>query len=294
MAEKRPTLSRLQKRARDKASRLRGRGASVEAVAAVSPVKPWAEVQSYTPAQKRAYRQQLKKWTSRDTAFVVSISDTAFGQIPDTAFGQMLGTDFGQMPAGGNLIPKADIKRLKSLARELQRMSRKMYEDVAGIKVDYSVPGAKGGIRKDVVGGEGDLNAFQTTKYRSVYGGLPEFEVKATPTSAKSAKRMQRNLEHAIARDMAKRRKQSRANAVKMARQLGNGKLARGLANMSAKAFDVLANRSDFFELLALAYAESQAASGYKGAAIESAEDTQSSMLGKAEELYHVVRKAVR
>ena len=278
MADKRPSLSRLQKRARDKASRLRGRGASVEAVAAVSPVKPWAEVQAYTPAQKRAYRQQLKKWTSRDTAFVVSTPDTAFGQ----------------MPVGGDLIPKADIKRLKSLAKELQRMSRKMYEDVAGIKVDYSVPGAKGGIRKDVVGGEGDLNAFQTTKYRSVYGGLPEFEVKAKPTSAKSAKRMQRNLEHAIARDMAKRRKQSRANAMKMARQLGNDKLARGLANMSAKAFDVLANRSDFFELLALAYAESQVASGYKGAAIESAEDTQSSMLGKAEELYHVVRKAVR
>lgn len=286
MADKRPSLSRLQKRARDKASRLRGRGASAEAVAAVSPVKPWAEVQAYTPAQKRAYRRQLNQWTSRKTAFVVS--------TPGTAFGQMLGTDFGQTPAGGNLIPKADIKRLKSLAKELQRMSRKMYEDVEGIKVDYSVPGAEGGIRKDVVGGEGDLNAFQTTKYRSVYGGLPEFEVKATPTSAKSAKRMQRNLEHAIARDMAKRRKQSRANAMKMARQLGNGKLARGLANMSAKAFDVLANRSDFFELLALAYAESQAAPGYKGAAIESAEDTQSSMLGKAEELYHVARKAVR
>ena len=275
---KRPSLSRLQKRARYKASRLRVRGASVEAVAAVSPVKPWAEVQAYTPAQKRAYRQQLKKWTSRDTAFVVSTPDTAFGQ----------------MPVGGNLIPRADVMRLKSLAKELQRMSRKMYEDVVGIKVDYSVPGAKGGIRKDVVGGEGDLNAFQTTKYRSVYGGLPEFEVKVAPTSAKSAKRMQRNLEHAIARDMAKRRKQSRANAMKMARQLGNDKLARGLANMSAKAFDVLANRSDFFELLALAYAESQVASGYKGAAIESAEDTQSSMLGKAEELYHVVRKAVR
>lgn len=278
MADKRPSLSRLQKRARDKASRLRGRGASVEAVAAVSPVKPWAEVQAYTPAQKRAYRRKLKQWTSRDTAFVVSTPDTAFGQ----------------MPVGGSLIPKADVKRLKSLAKELQRMSRKMYDDVAGIKVDYSVPGAKGGIRKDVVGGEGDLNAFQTTKYRSVYGGLPEFEVKATPTSAKSAKRMQRNLEHAIARDMAKRRKQSRANAVKMARQLGNDKLARGLANMSAKGFDVLANRSDFFELLALAYAEGQVAPGYEGAAIESAEDTQSSMLGKAEELYHVVRKAVR
>lgn len=278
MADKRPSLSRLQKRARDKASRLRGRGASVEVVAAVSPVKPWAEVQAYTPAQKRAYRQKLKKWTSRDTAFVVSSPDTAFGQ----------------MQVGGNLIPKADVKRLKILAKELQRMSRKMYEDVAGIKVDYSVPGAKGGIRKDVVGGEGDLNAFQTTKYRSVYGGLPEFEVKATPTSAKSAKRMQRNLEHAIARDMAKRRKQSRANAVKMASQLGNDKLARGLANMSAKAFDVLANRSDFFELLALAYAESQVTSGYKGAAIEIAEGTQSSMLGKAEELYHVARKAVR
>lgn len=278
MADKRPSLSRLQKRARDKASRLRGRGASVEAVAAVSPVKPWAEVQAYTPAQKRAYRQRLKKWTSRDTAFVVSTPDTAFGQ----------------MTVGGNLIPKADVKRLKSLAKELQRMSRKMYEDVAGIKVDYSVPGANGGIRKDVVGGEGDLNAFQTTKYRSVYGGLPEFDVKAMPTSAKGAKRMQRNLEHAIARGMAKRRKQSRANAVKMARQLGNDKLARGLANMSSKAFDVLANRSDFFELLALAYAESQVSSGYKGAAIESAEDTQSSMLGKAEELYHVARKAVR
>lgn len=275
---KRSSLSRLQKRARDKASRLRARGASVEAVAEVSPVKPWAEVQAYTPAQKRAYRQQLKKWTSRDMAFVVSTPDTAFGQ----------------MPVGGNLIPKADVMRLKSLAKELQRMSRKMYEDVAGIKVDYSVPGAKGGIRKDVVGGEGDLNAFQTTKYRSVYGGLPEFEVKVKPTSAKGAKRMQRNLEHAIARDMAKRRKQSRANAVKMARQLGNDKLARGLANMSAKAFDVLANRTDFFELLALAYEESQAALGYKGAAIESAEDTQSSMLGKAEELYHVARKAVR
>lgn len=278
MADKRPSLSRLQKRARDKASRLRGRGASVEAVAAVSPVKPWAEVQAYTPAQKRAYRQQLKKWTSRDTAFVVSTPGTAFGQ----------------MPVGGDLIPKADIKRLKSLAKELQRMSRKMYEDVASIKVDYLVPGAKGGIRKDVVGGEGDLNAFQTTKYRSVYGGLPEFEVNVMPTSAKGAKRMQRNLEHAIARDIAKRRKQSRANAVKMARQLGNDKLARGLANMSAKAFDVLANRSDFFELLALSYAEGQVASGYKGAAIESAEDTQSSMLGRAEELYHVARKAVR
>lgn len=278
MAEKRPSLSRLQKRARDKASRLRGRGASVEAVAAVSPVKPWAEVQAYTPAQKRSYRQKLKKWTSRDTAFVVPTPDTAFGH----------------MPVGGDLIPKADVKRLKSLAKELQRMSRKMYEDVAGIRVDYSVPGAKGGIRKDVVGGEGDLNAFQTTKYRSVYGGLPEFEVKVMPTSSKGAKRMQRNLEHAIARDMAKRRKQSRANAVKMARQLGNDKLARGLANMSAKAFDVLANRSDFFELLDLAYAEGQVASGYKGAAIESAEDTQSSMLGKAEELYHVARKAVR
>lgn len=274
----RTSLSRLQKRARDKASRLRVRGASAEAVAAVSPVKPWSEVQAYTPAQKRAYRQQLKKWTSRDTAFVMSTPDTAFGQ----------------MQVGGDLIPKADVKRLKILAKELQRMSRKMYEDVAGIQVDYSVPGAKGGIRKDVVGGEGDLNAFQTTKYRSVYGGLPEFEVKATPTSAKSAKRMQRNLEHAIARGMAKRRKQSRANAVKMAMQLGNDKLARGLANMSAKAFDVLANRSDFFELLALAYAEDQVAPGYKGAAIESSEDTQSSMLGKAEELYHVARKAVR
>lgn len=284
MAAKRPSLSRLQKRARDKASRLRVRGASVEAVAAVSPVKPWAEVQAYTPAQKRAYRRELKKWTSRETAFVVSEPEVDFDAF-------VAGV---KPPTGGNLIPKADVKRLKSLAKDLQRMSRKMYEDVAGIKVDYSVPGAKGGIRKDVVGGEGDLNAFQTTKYRSVYGGLPEFEVKVTPTSAKGAKRMQRNLEHAIARDMTKRRKQSRANAVKMARQLGNDKLARGLANMSAKAFDVLANRSDFFELLALSYAESQAASGYKGAAIASTEDTQSSMLGMAEELYHVARKAVR
>lgn len=284
MAAKRPSLSRLQKRARDKASRLRVRGASVEAVAAVSPVKPWAEVQAYTPAQKRAYRRELKQWTSRETAFVVSAPEVDFEDVIAGA----------KQPTGGNLIPKADVKRLKSLAKDLQRMSRKMYEDVAGIKVDYSVPGAKGGIRKDVVGGEGDLNAFQTTKYRSVYGGLPEFEVKVTPTSAKSAKRMQKNLEHAIARDMVKRRKQSRANAVKMARQLGNDKLARGLANMSAKAFDVLANRSDFFELLALSYAESQAASGYKGAAIASTEDTQSSMLGMAEELYHVARKAVR
>lgn len=284
MSAKRPSLSRLQKRARDKASRLRVRGASAEAVAAVSPVKPWDEVLAYTPAQKRAYRQQLKKWTSRDTAFVVSEPEVDFESF-------VAGV---KRPTGGNLIPKADVLRLKSLAKELQRMSRKMYEDVAGIKVDYSVPGAKGGIRKDVVGGEGDLNAFQTTKYRSVYGGLPEFEVKFAPTSARGAKRMQRNLEHAIARDMAKRRKQSRANAVKMARQLGNDKLARGLANMSAKAFDVLANRTDFFELLALAYAESQAASGYKGAAIASTEDTQSSMLGMAEELYHVSRRAVR
>lgn len=284
MAAKRPSLSRLQKRARDKASRLRVRGASVEAVAAVSPVKPWAEVQAYTPAQKRAYRRQLKQWTSRETAFVVAEPEVDFEDVIARV----------KQPKGGNLIPKADVKRLKSLAKDLQRMSRKMYEDVAGIKVDYSVPGAKGGIRKDVVGGEGDLNAFQTTKYRSVYGGLPEFEVKVTPTSAKGAKRMQKNLEHAIARDMIKRRKQSRANAVKMARQLGNDKLARGLANMSAKAFDVLANRSDFFELLALSYAESQAALGYKGAAIASTEDTQSSMLGMAEELYHVARKAVR
>jgi hypothetical protein len=58
-------VSRLQKRARDKEYRLRKQGANREAIAAISPRKPWAEIKSMTPVQLRAYAKRLDAWNRK-------------------------------------------------------------------------------------------------------------------------------------------------------------------------------------------------------------------------------------
>lgn len=58
-------VSRVQKRARDKEYRLRKQGANREAIAAVSPRKPWAEIKAMTPSQQQAYAKQLDAWNRK-------------------------------------------------------------------------------------------------------------------------------------------------------------------------------------------------------------------------------------
>ena len=65
------SLALLQRRARSKQSRLRKKGASKEAIADVSPVRPWSEVKAMTAGQKLSYRAQLKRFTSRENAYHV-------------------------------------------------------------------------------------------------------------------------------------------------------------------------------------------------------------------------------
>ena len=64
-------LALLQRRARAKQSRLRKKGATEEAIADVSPVRPWSEVKAMTAGQKLSYRAQLKRFTSRQNAYHV-------------------------------------------------------------------------------------------------------------------------------------------------------------------------------------------------------------------------------
>lgn len=56
-------VSRAQKRARDKEYRLRKQGAGREAIAGISPRKPWAEIKSMTPSQQQAYARRLDAWS---------------------------------------------------------------------------------------------------------------------------------------------------------------------------------------------------------------------------------------
>ena len=58
-------VSRIQKRARDKEYRLRKKGTSREAIAAISPRKPWAEIKAMTPAQQQDYAKTLHVWNRK-------------------------------------------------------------------------------------------------------------------------------------------------------------------------------------------------------------------------------------
>ena len=58
-------VSRVQKRARDKEYRLRRQGARTEAIADISPRKPWAEIKTMTPSQQQVYAKQLDAWNRK-------------------------------------------------------------------------------------------------------------------------------------------------------------------------------------------------------------------------------------
>lgn len=58
-------VSRVQKRARDKEYRLRKQGASREAIADVSPRKPWKEIKAMTSSQQQAYAKKLDAWNRK-------------------------------------------------------------------------------------------------------------------------------------------------------------------------------------------------------------------------------------
>lgn len=195
-------VSRVQKRARDKEYRLRKQGASREAIGAISPRKPWAEVKAMRPAEQQDYAKRVDVWnrTSRYTGV-----------------------------SSGSVIPTALIDQAKRLQATHNEFIYSERERIKGIAPEewakYYTP------REGILGkGMGDI------------GLLAPIDIKKMnpPASVEVAKRRIKRFEERNKHKFSYYRKSQRNAMERMLWKLDLYELAEVVHQMDNDAFDLL------------------------------------------------------
>ena len=273
-------LSTLQRRARQKTYRLKKMGASEASIAGVSPVKAWSEVEAMTPGQKRSYRAKLERFNSRDNRLYVYES--------------------------GEVAPYKEVERQrKQTGSAVDRINAKVASArrrINRIKVDPTVSGA-GNIKtieqrqRERGLEERDAQGRKTGRVHEYMGsvyGVSEVKVDQAPASDKSAKRRAEALQEMANRSWGERRAKLRQSAAEMARFAGDEDLADRIESLSDDQFDVLTQRTNFMDELAVMYAPYAGAKTKKEHAVSIATDSQREISTQAEALITVVEQAVK
>lgn len=231
------SLSIMQARARAKGYRLKKKGASAEAVANLSPVRPWSEVQAMTPGQKISYRAKLKKWTSRENAFHVYRSDVIVPKSTYTGINQA--------------IKEINTKR----ERELNRINAIKVESVAGARNIYPSVGARQHERSfEEVDDKGRPTGRKHEFIGDLYG-VSKVSASVPPASEERAAKRLTMFQEMASRSYDERRASLKENVVTMLEGAGAQELADMIEGFTDNQFDVLTQRTNFMDELSSVYA---------------------------------------
>lgn len=248
MTRKRTATQLWQKRARDKESRLRRQGATPESVAQLSPRRDWADVSAMTPGQKVSYVSKLKRFVSRDNRVAIHNG---------IAYQSRLGTK--------GLIAASIATYNAKVRTERERIDN--------IAVDASVQGA-GNIstirqrqRERNLEREGTKGKFRVRG--ATASALYEMTVEEEAPTPEIERLRAERLSEMARRNWADKREGLRQSAIEMLLRIGDEEAAEAIKRMSGEQFDVLSQRTDFFDALAVAYAPS---AGTKGAGVSISE----------------------
>lgn len=236
MARKRTATQLWQKRARDKESRLRRQGATPESVSVLSPRKDWAEVSAMTPGQKVSYVSKLKKFVNRDNKIAIK-NGIAY-----------------QAKLGNNGLISASVATYNAKVRTER-------ERIDNIAIDKSVQGA-GNIstirqrqRERNLEREGTKGKFRVRG--ATASALYEMTVEEDAPTPEIERIRAERLAEMARRTWADKREGLRQSAIEMLLRIGDEEAAEAIERMSGEQFDVLSQRTDFFDTLAVAYAPS-------------------------------------
>lgn len=275
MSRKRTATQLWQKRARDKESRLRRRGAVPESVSVLSPRKDWEEVQAMTPGQKVSYVSRLKKFVSRDNRIAIENG---------IAYHAKLGNK--------GLIGVAVETYNKKVRTERERIDN--------IAVDKNVPGAgnistiKQRQRERNLEREGTKGKFRVRG--ATASALYEMTVEEEARTPEIERLRAERLAEMARRTWADKREGLRQSAIEMLLRIGDEEAAEAIERMSGEQFDVLSQRTDFFDTLSVAYAPS-AGTKAAGVSISDAAEkialSESPLTGDYSSLIGVVEQAV-
>lgn len=231
-SEKRTALQQWQKRARDKESRIRAKGATPESVAILSPRKSWQDVQNMSAPEKRSYIAKLKKFTSRQTKVVVTDQHVA--------------------------LSASTLSSTQAAVASYNAKVRKTRERIDNIKVDRRIPGAgnistiKQRQRERNLEREGTKGKFRVRG--AAASALYEITVEEPPANEDVAKRRNKQMLEMDKRTWAEKREKLRDSAIDMLRRIGDDEMADYIKAMTTTQWEVLSQRTDFFDSLAVAY----------------------------------------
>lgn len=237
MARSTVPLSVMQARARAKGYRLKKKGASAEAVANLSPVRPWSEVQAMSPGEKISYRAKLKRWTSRETAYHVYRSDVVVPKSTYTSINQAI----------------KDINKKRE--RELKRINSIKVEGVAGARNIYSSVQER---QRERSFEEKDDKGRPTGRKHEFIGdlyGVSKMSASVPPSSEERANKRLEMFQAMAARSYEERRQGLKDNVVTMLEGSGAQELADMIKNFTDNQFDILTQRTNFMDELSSVYA---------------------------------------
>lgn len=273
------SLSTLQKRARDKESRLRKKGASADAIGSVSPRRAWADVKGMSVNEQRAYGAALMQFNHRSNAYRV-------------------------LPHGG-VIAKRDVLAQSVYIKGINERREQEAARIDAIGV-ANVPGARniyGSIqerqRERVLREKDDSGRYTGRRHEylgDVYGVSKVNEPTVPPKDRQTAeKRLDMFIEMAQ-RSYDERRENLRESVRSMLEGSGAEELAEFIDGMTDTQFDVLTQRTNFMDELSATYSRY---AGFKSGQAKEAAQTVSldEMAAKQDMSYllaTVVKRAVK
>lgn len=226
-------LRGVQKRARDKESRLRRRGANPAEVAAVSPRLDAATVASMSARQQRSYAVRLEKFISRKERFVVG---TAGEILSEARLNSLINTY------------KAQYNRTAALNE------RRINTAVAGTPLARFGTVSEAGQRAKRGGITLNGQRIGGTYVAGMVSRIGDMEEPRSREAATRRANMFKDMARAGA--TADRRKLVRSSVEKMLTINGQDDLAARVASLSDTQFDVLTVVTNFMDLIKTEYAK--------------------------------------
>lgn len=269
-------LALLQRRARAKQSRLRKKGATEEAIADVSPVRPWSEVKAMTAGQKLSYRAQLKRFTSRQNAYHVysesgAISTKATHRNTQEAIEQI------------NKARQAELDRINRIKVKAIPGAQNIYETVQARQMERVLE-------------ERDYRGRKTGRIHEYLGdvyGVGVASAGVEPRDKRTAERREQMFVEMAKRSYAERRKGLKDAVLDMARFAGADQLEAEIKSMTNIQFDVLTQRTNFMGELSAMYAPYAGSKDLKEARAAQAMSDEDAQNEVAYTIVRVVKQAV-
>lgn len=240
MAKKRSRAQQLQKQARDKEYRIRrklggttpeDRAFAASVVSGVSPRLPWAEVQKLHGAALRSYEHRLRQFIDRRNTHD-RVIDRGFAMSTDTSV------------AAYNARARAYRAHIDAIKVKWTDMSK------AYVKTDVATQ-----IKERTLYQKDPETGKRTGKKFSVQGyqlrGVTELSFdQLPPKNQEAARRRAENVHRMAMRTADEIRSQTKENAMKMLRTMGEDGLADEVGKMTDDQLDVLFNRTNFMSNL--------------------------------------------